>query len=155
MASKHLRFRLSNRMRLTQVRQVGYHHGNRLGYLGYGFKAPTQDQVISMDPRHFRDLQICEIGRWVSNQPFSTAAIFHAIRRRYFAWRFKYGEPVPFQLYELKSQNRVGRIPGGCHCWPSGVWYYQWAFLIAFFCYVIVPYAAGTWNHHWKHKYHW
>ena len=47
-------------LRLTQLRKAGFSHGNRVGYLGYGYKRHP-DEVAPADTRAFRDLQINEV----------------------------------------------------------------------------------------------
>ena len=47
-------------LRLTQLRKAGFSHGNRVGYLGYGYKRHA-DEVAPADTRAFRDLQINEV----------------------------------------------------------------------------------------------
>ena len=47
-------------LRLTQLRKAGFSHGNRVGYLGYGYKRHP-DEVAPADTRAFRDLQIREV----------------------------------------------------------------------------------------------
>ena len=47
-------------LRLTQLRKAGFSHGNRVGYLGYGYKRHA-DEVAPTDNRAFRDLQIREV----------------------------------------------------------------------------------------------
>ena len=57
--AKGLIFSVFFRMRLSAGRQA-YHHGNRLGWLGYGQK-PRADIVGPKDGRAFRNIKLSEV----------------------------------------------------------------------------------------------
>jgi len=105
-------------LRLTQLRKAGFSHGNRVGYLGYGYKRHP-DEVAPADTRAFRDLQINEVSGWMANQDITINAIFFGIRRRYLAWRWKYAVPI-----EMNVDGEIGGY--GVNKWaPSGTWLIQ------------------------------
>lgn len=132
-------------LRLTQLRYAGYHHGNRLGYLGYGYKRHV-DEVAPTDMRAFRDLKLHEVSGWLANQDVSINGAFFAVRRRYLAWRWKYSMPI-----EINPDGEIGGY--GVNKWaPSGTALIQ-AWLMAFFAMYLFTWDEA--QHHRVKKYHW
>jgi hypothetical protein len=143
-------------MRLSLAREVGYHHGNRLGYYGYGFKLQPK-QVYSRDPRHFRDLKLCEVGGWLRNQELSFPAVRDALRRRFYAWRYKYSMPVNWHFYTWPNMNMgpiVRDTPGAAYFLLTGSALAQY-FMFHFILGQSLMYYVGETHHHAMRKYHW
>ena len=86
-------------LRLTQLRKAGFSHGNRVGYLGYGYKRHP-DEVAPADTRAFRDLQINEVCLKRDHLPIILLNIKYLLLIYRFpdGWPTKISPSMPFSL---------------------------------------------------------
>lgn len=133
-------------MRLSAGR-VAYHHGNRLGYLGYGQK-PRADVVGPSDMRAFRNIKVAEVPGWVAGRPKDFIYAYYAGRRYWLAWLYKYSRPG---MQPIQGQ-KVGQYgyPGNFNLSGSGI--AMAIIATALFMQLVVCYKENV--HHRFKKYH-
>jgi len=133
-------------MRLSAGRQA-YHHGNRLGWLGYGQK-PRADIVGPKDGRAFRNIKVSEIPAWLNGRPKDIIYMYYSIRRYWVAWLFKYSRPGMKPL-EAQTVGQYG-YPGNFNLSGSGIAQAIFGTALLFQLFI----CKDENNHHRFKKYH-
>jgi len=131
---------------LSAGRQA-YHHGNRLGWLGYGQK-PRADIVGPKDGRAFRNIKLSEIPAWLNGRPKDIIYMYYSIRRYWIAWLYKYSRPGMKPL-EAQTVGQYG-YPGNFNLSGSGI--AQAIFGTALLFQLVI--CKDENNHHRFKKYH-
>jgi len=97
-------------MRLSLGRNA-YHHGNRLGWVGYGQKARA-GIIGPSDARAFRNIKLSEIPGWLNGRPKDIIYMYYSVRRYWIAWLFKYSRPgmKPLEAHKVGQYGYPGNF---------------------------------------------
>jgi len=133
-------------MRLSLGRKAygqGYHHGNRLGWVGYGIK-PSANVAAPATNTAFRNITLKEIPAWLMARQRDPVYLFFSVKRYFVAWIFKYARPGIIPV----GGQMVGQHGLPHNFIPSGTLIAQFILVFGFIC---NQFLSRDEVHHHKH----